>query len=34
MYSINCITKWVKGWKKKNGWKDSKKEMLKIRFNK
>ena len=31
MYSINCITKWVRGWKK-NGWKDSKKEMLKIRI--
>ena len=26
MYSINCITKWVKGWKK-NGWKDSKKDV-------
>ena len=28
MYSINCITKWVKGWKK-NGWKDSKKKDVK-----
>jgi len=28
MYSINCITKWVKGWKK-NGWKDSKKKNVK-----
>ena len=31
MYSINCITKWVKGWKK-NDWKDSKKKMLKIKI--
>tara|TARA_B100001094_G_scaffold320749_1_gene367443 strand:- start:96 stop:671 length:576 start_codon:yes stop_codon:yes gene_type:complete len=28
MYSINCITKWVKNWKK-NGWKDSKKKDIK-----
>lgn len=28
MYSINCITKWVKSWKK-NGWKDSKKKDVK-----
>ena len=28
MYSINCITKWIKIWKK-NGWKDSKKKDVK-----
>ena len=28
MYSINCITKWVKGWKK-NGWKVQKKMLKK-----
>ena len=30
MYSINCITKWVRDWKK-NDWKDSKKKNVKNR---
>jgi ribonuclease HI len=28
MYSINCITKWIKNWKK-NGWLDKKKKLVK-----